>query len=347
MAANLRVLILEDRQSDADIMLYELRRSGFDPDWRCVDRAGDFLSHLDWPPDLILADYALPEFDALRALHLLQERGRDIPFIVVTGSLSEEVAVECMKQGAMDYLLKDRLTRLGPAVQRALEQKEIREERRRKDSRILASLREKEVLLKEIQHRVKNNLQVVASLLQLQSGQTRDPEARQMLKEGQSRIRAMALVHQKLYQSPNLAKIKFAQYVEELTNSLLQSFGIGPEVISLKITINEVFLGIDTAIPVALIIHELVSNSLRHAFPDGRRGRIEIDLHHEEGEFSLTVSDDGIGLPASVRFPETDSLGWQLVSALADQLEARVELRNHHGTFFQFTFPELKYRERS
>src|SRR5262249_334766 len=167
------------------------------------------------------------------------------------------------------------------------------------------------------------------------------------LKESQSRIRAMALVHRKLYQSPNLAKVAFSEYVQELTTGLFQSFGVGPDTISLQICIRDIFLGVDTAIPVALIIHELVCNSLRHAFPQGRSGEIEIHLQSERGEFSLTVSDNGVGLPSSARFPDTESLGWQLVSALAEQLEARVELQNHRGTTFQFTFSEAKYRERS
>ena len=126
MSTSLRVLILEDRPADLELMLHALRRAGFDPEWRHVVTESDYLAHLNEDLDVILADYALPQFDALRALHLLQERGLDIPFIMVTGSVSEETAVECLKQGAADYLLKDRLARLGPAVKRALREKEQR-----------------------------------------------------------------------------------------------------------------------------------------------------------------------------------------------------------------------------
>jgi two-component sensor histidine kinase len=346
MGKSLRVLLLEDRSDDADLILYELRQAGFDLDWCRVHTADGFLAHLDWPPDILLADYSLPQFDALHALHLMQERGLDIPFIVVTGSLSEEVAVECMKQGATDYLLKDRLTRLGPAVKRALEQKHVRDERKRDEERLRASLHEKEVLLKEVQHRVKNNLQVIASLLNLQSKHVQDEQAQQVLKESQNRIRAMALVHQKLYQSPDLGKISFAQYIRELATQLFRSFGIRSNTVSLRVRAHDVFLEVDTAIPCALIINELVSNSLKHAFPSGRTGEICIDFRSDQGRLTLTVSDDGVGLPPEAEFPNTQSLGWQLVSALTDQLDARLELRNGSGTTFQFTFRELKYRER-
>jgi PAS domain S-box-containing protein len=139
MSTPLRVLILEDRPDDAKLMLHELRRAGFEPDWQRVETEPDYLAALDPALEVILADYALPQFDAPRALLLLHKRGLDIPFIVVTGSISEEVAVEFMKQGAADYLLKDRLTRLGQAVTRALEQKRQRDEKRRADQALRES----------------------------------------------------------------------------------------------------------------------------------------------------------------------------------------------------------------
>lgn len=146
MATPLSVLILEDREADAELMLHELRRAGFKPRWQRVETEQDYLAHLAPTLDVILADYTLPQFDALRALHLLQKCGLDIPFIVITGSISEEVAVECMKQGAADYLLKDRLARLGPAVTQAIKQRQLREEKRRAE----AALRESEARFRRL-----------------------------------------------------------------------------------------------------------------------------------------------------------------------------------------------------
>jgi PAS domain S-box-containing protein len=150
MSTPLRVLILEDRPADAELMLRELRRAGFEPDGQRVETEQDYLAALDPALEVILADYALPQFDALRALHLLQERALDIPFIVITGSISEEAAVECMKQGAADYLLKDRLVRLGQAVAHELEQRCLRDEKRRADQ----ALRESEERYRSLFERV-------------------------------------------------------------------------------------------------------------------------------------------------------------------------------------------------
>ncbi len=157
MSAPLRVLILEDRPTDAELMLYELRRAGFEPAWQRVETEADYLAALDPTLDLILADYTLPQFDALRALHLLQERGLDIPFIVVTATVSEEAAVECMKEGAADYLLKDRLARLGPAVERALQEKRLRDEKRQAE----IALRESEEKCRSVVERANDGILII------------------------------------------------------------------------------------------------------------------------------------------------------------------------------------------
>ena len=141
MSKSLRVLLLEDSALDAEVVIRELRRAGFVPEWTRVETKVDFLAALDTTPDLILSDYALPHFDGLRAVKLLRERGLDIPFILISGTLGEEAAAEAMKQGASDYLLKDRLTRLGPAVERALEEKRLRDERRGVGEKLAASER--------------------------------------------------------------------------------------------------------------------------------------------------------------------------------------------------------------
>ncbi|HEX9438781.1 MAG TPA: response regulator, partial [Roseiflexaceae bacterium] len=148
MLTPLRVLILEDRPDDAELLAHELRRAGFDADWRRAENEPEYLAHLEAPLDLILADYSLPEFDAIRALQLLRMREADIPLIVITGSISEDAAVECIKLGAADYLFKDRLARLGSAVRQALTQQELRSYKRMAE----AALQESEERFRAIFH---------------------------------------------------------------------------------------------------------------------------------------------------------------------------------------------------
>ena len=216
-------------------------------------------------------------------------------------------------------------------------------ERKRAEEQIKASLAEKEVLLKEIHHRVKNNLQVISSLLYLQSKSIEDKAALQMFQESQNRVRSMAFIHERLYQSQDLARVDFAEYVRSLTNYLFRSYGVSTDVIQLKINMDDLPLGIDTAIPCGLIVNELVSNSLKYAFPDGRGGEIRIELRSDgDNRIALMVSDDGVGLPEDLDFRKTESLGLQLVNNLSvAQLEGAIDLDRRGGTTFRITFTGL------
>jgi len=218
-------------------------------------------------------------------------------------------------------------------------------ERKRAEDQIKASLEEKEVLLREIHHRVKNNLQIISSLLNLQSRYIKDKQVLHVFKESQNRIKSMALIHKKLYQSKDLARIDFAEYVRSLIADLFRSYKADYDLITLKINIDDVFLGIDTAIPCGLIINELVSNSLKYAFKGGQ-GEIRIDLHSEkEGKFTLIVSDSGLGLPKDLDFRNTESLGLQLICTLVDQLQGTIGLDRTGGTKFKIAFTEPKDKQ--
>jgi PAS domain S-box-containing protein len=220
-------------------------------------------------------------------------------------------------------------------------------ERKRAEERIKASLREKEVLLKEIHHRVKNNLQAISSLLYLQSRNVKDQETFEMFQDSENRVRSMALVHERLYQSQDLAGVDFAEYLGNLANHLFHSYGVNTNLIQLRIYAGDVFLGVDTAIPCGLILNELVSNSLKHAFPDGRGGEIRIELlADDEGQFTLMISDNGVGFPEDLDFRDTASLGLQLVNTLVEQLEGTIELDRSGGAAFKITFAEPKSEER-
>jgi len=216
------------------------------------------------------------------------------------------------------------------------------------DLGLKASLSEKDLLLHEIHHRVKNNLQVVSSLLSLQSGMTRDEGARAALRESQSRIHSMALIHKILYQknedgTTDLGKIGFGAYLRHLSSYLADVYLIDRSLVRIEISGDEIYLDADTAITCGLIVNELLSNSLKHAFPDGRSGTVFVHIGTgHEGGIVLAVNDDGIGLPPGFDPGHTSSMGWQLVSALILQLKARLEVgageAGGRGTMIRFSF---------
>jgi PAS domain S-box-containing protein len=213
---------------------------------------------------------------------------------------------------------------------------------------ILASLGEKELLLQEIHHRVKNNMQIISSMLRLQAEPVKEKNYLTILSDSQNRIRAMSLIHEKLYQSKDLAHINFSEYASDLTEELMRSYGDGSSIV-MKTESKNIMLGIDTAIPCGLIINELVSNSLKYAFPRGRRGEISVALARiNEDELELTVSDNGIGLPENIDFRNTESLGLRLVTILAEnQLRGKIELKRIEGTEFRIRFKEIKYEKKA
>jgi PAS domain S-box-containing protein len=214
-------------------------------------------------------------------------------------------------------------------------------EAKQAEERIQAALAEKTVLLKEVHHRVKNNLQIISSLLYLQSEYIHDEQSRVFFRDSQNRIGTMALVHQKLYQSESLALIDFREYIEELANHLYAGTVQDQHLISLIVDAEEVSLGVDEAIPCGLIVNELVSNSLKHAFPDGGEGEISVRCSVEEdGWITLTVSDNGIGLPPGLDFRNTETLGLQLVTMLVKQLRGRIAVDPEQGgTTVRLSFP--------
>lgn len=227
-------------------------------------------------------------------------------------------------------------------------------EREQAKALIQASLKEKEVLLKEIHHRVKNNLQVISSLLDLQSQYIEDPVLLSQFEDSQNRIQSMALLHEKLYQSNNLSHINFAEYVESLVDHLFLSYGRGKHKIKPRIDIDNMSLNLDTAIPCGLIINELVSNALKHGFPENapenNSGEISIEIHQKSDldHFVLVISDNGIGFPADLDFQNTESsLGLQLVCALTQQLQGKIELNRTQGTQFKLILSQIKKNQES
>jgi len=216
-------------------------------------------------------------------------------------------------------------------------------ERKQREERIRSALREKDILLGEIHHRVKNNLQVIDSLLDLQSAKTSDPAALELLRESQNRVRSMAQIHRTLYQSKDFGRVDFGNFLESLVPALLSSYGIRPERIAVAISSGRVLLPIDAAIPCGLAVNELISNALKHAFPAGREGEIRIDLAREDaGQVVVAVSDNGVGLPDALGMEQPATLGLQLVTLLADQLGGHLSIQKSKPTRFTLRFPDEK-----
>lgn len=218
-------------------------------------------------------------------------------------------------------------------------------EKIRATNEILNSIDEKNVLLKEIHHRVKNNMQIISSLLNLQITHLDDDNLINPLKESQNRVKTMAMIHEKLYLTTNFNKINQSEYVSSLISGLLYSYSAQNR-IKAEIDVDPVDLNIETSVPCGLIINELVSNSLKHGFPDKMKGMITVSLKSNDEKFILSVKDNGIGFPENIDHKNTNSLGLELVNNLVDQLDGEIELISDKGTEFRIMFNELKYKER-
>lgn len=213
-------------------------------------------------------------------------------------------------------------------------------DRRRVQEQLQASLREKESLLKEIHHRVKNNLQITSSLLKLQSEHIHDPSTQQMFVDSQSRIRSMALVHEKLYQTTDLSRINFQEYVKSLADLIFTSLGMNRNKIKFTISEQLVHLSVETAIPCGLIINELLSNCVKHSFLGNRTGTITVNICRKNEVIEIVVADDGIGLPQNFDINRSETLGLQLVRTLVDQLQGKLNVSNQAGAHFAIRFSE-------
>jgi PAS domain S-box-containing protein len=212
-------------------------------------------------------------------------------------------------------------------------------DRKLKEERIQLALKEKDVLLGEVHHRVKNNLQIVYSLLDLQSSRITDRTALDMLRDSQNRIRSMGLIHQTLYQSKDFARVDFRHFLDSLLPMLVGSYGANPDRITVSVETEQVLLPINAAIPFGLIVNELISNALKHAFPAGRSGEIRVrSVMEPSGKTLLSVADDGIGIPEGMDLTKTSTLGLQLVTLLADQLGGKIAIRRSDPTEFSLSF---------
>lgn len=300
-------------------------------------------------PDCVLLDYKLPDMTGLEFLAELcpEDTAAAIPrfaVVMLTGVASEMVAGKALRAGAQDYLVKDRITAegLSLAVRKATEKVSLIRALQGERDLLARSLAEKEVLIQEVHHRVKNNLAVIASLLRMQAANMPDETLAAALRESQHRVESMALIHEQLYSNGDLREVDLAQHAALLAGSLFHSYGVDPDRISWKVAVESLPLGVDQAIPAGLILNELVSNALKHAFPGGRSGSVVIEGSRSQGKVHLAVEDDGIGVKSGLDLVRPNSLGMQIIKILTRQLKGTFEVAYGSPTKFKISFPEAE-----
>ena len=350
---NERILIVEDEEligQDIKILLEDL---GYEVPYLVPSGEEAISKAEESKADLVLMDIMLEgEIDGIEAAHKINNE-YGIPVIYLTAYRSEEILERAKLTEPYAYIVKPFEEReLRTNVEIVLNRHRAEKERIKlteitaKNEFLKKTLIEKETLLREIHHRVNNNMQIISSLLSLQSTQVKDERDLGLFIDSQNRVKSMAKVHERLYQSNDLSSIKFAEYGMNLLNDLFSSHR-APSGIRLRVDIEDLSFNMETAIPCGLIINELVSNSLKYAFPNGE-GEIYVNLvTYDEDKFLLSVSDNGVGLPEDLDFKNTDSLGFRLTNNLTMQLEGEIELDRSNGTKFTILFEELKYKTRN
>ena len=214
--------------------------------------------------------------------------------------------------------------------------------RKETEDKLYNTVKEKEILLKEVHHRVKNNLQVISSILSLQASYVSDRKTLEILKESQDRIKTMSFVHESLYQDSDFSSIKLSDYVSTLAQNLIYSYKSDDFNIKLDTHFDEIFLNLYQAIPCGLIINELVSNALKHAFKKISKGKLSIHIYKKANKILLNIGDNGIGMPDNINIENTETLGFQLVHALVDQLDGTIDVNNKNGTEYLIKFEQVK-----
>ena len=332
------VLLIEDNLGDIvsiRTMISELSDGCFE--LKFAESLGEALTILrNENFDVILMDLGLPDSQGFRTFTQVHNQMPDLPIIIITGLEDEDLGLSAVKEGAQDYLIKGQVDKklLGRTLKYAIERKQTEEG-------LKSSINDKDILLKETHHRVKNNMQVIHSLLNLQTHYAKNKEAVKVLKESQNRVKSMGIIHEKLYKSSDRSKIDFSDYVKSLTTDLLESYDVSDTIFPV-IEIDDIKFNMETAVLCGLIINELISNSLKHAFPNNKTGEVRVSLKLIGNRYQLIVSDNGIGFPEEIDFKNTESLGLQLVNNITGQLDGEIDLDRSVGTKVTINFDDLE-----
>ncbi len=348
------ILLVDDDPRNLDVLESILTL----PDYRLFRaRTADeaLLALINEEFAVIVLDVRMPDVSGLDLAHMIKQRKKTqhIPIIFLTAYYQEDKdMLQGYGVGAVDYLSKPvnpviLMSKVAVFVDlfrktRALATMNVAMEREiaTQLEQLRASLAEKDTLLKEIHHRVKNNLQIISSLISLQSDKIKDPDQRRLFQDTRDRVKSMALVHEKLYQSKDLGRVEMAEYARQLLNELIQVNGpVVAAKIQFRLELEPVLLPVDVAIPCGLILNELTTNAIKHAFQDRPSGEIAVSLRAApEDTVDLVFSDDGLGFKSTVDWRQADTLGLQLVRMLTEQLQGTIEMMNGRGTTFRLNF---------
>jgi two-component sensor histidine kinase len=331
-----RILLVDDDE-DEHIIVDDLLRSAlgdrFELTWASTFSAG-LESILASSFHVCLVDYRLGERSGLELLVEAKFKSSSTEFILLTGEGDIRVDIDAANAGAADYLVKRGLT--AAALERSVR---YAVERGRSTGRLRQLLVEKDMLIKEVHHRVKNNLQVICSLLSLQIDCMDGDGSAEPLRQAHGRVLSMAMIHEHLYRSETLLSLDFPGFIRSLATRLFEAYCIDPARISLDLAVEPIHLDVDDAITCGLILNELVSNALKHAFIDGRAGLLRISFRVLlPGKVELTVADNGVGVPDNFEPKAAQSLGWRVVRTLVDQLDAELRWERQEGTRISFSW---------
>lgn len=300
-----------------------------------------------YKPDLVITDMVMPVMNGLEMVKEIKKIAPDAKFVVMSAYSEKDSFVESIHLGVDGYLMKPveakKLLSLidefaGITLMKwELERKE--KKRREAEEYLKKSLEEKDVLLREVHHRVKNNMQIISSILSMQSRNIDDPRLKDVLQESQNRIHSMALIHENLYNHKSLANIMFSSYVKSLTGNIARTYANQQAKIKFDYQIDDAYLPMDIAIPCGLIINELISNSFKYAFVNQTKGIISIHFKNiSDDNYVLIVSDNGVGIPPEVNIKKTKSLGMKILHKLVQQIEGELQYDFSEGTKFSIKF---------
>jgi two-component sensor histidine kinase/CheY-like chemotaxis protein len=340
------ILLIEDNPADVE-MIRELLsdRKGSFFDIVCADRLSAAKPYFAAGGiDIILLDLGLPDSQGLDTLRRVRDHGREVPIVVLTMLDNEETGLNALKEGAQDYLVKGQMN--GPLIVRslryAIERGRIEKELKKNRDSLEELVAEKETLLREIHHRVKNNLQLISGLLDMTRMSSSDESTNSILTDIMLKIQTMAQIHTRLYESKQIGKINITDQIRDQVTALSNIFSHEGHEISCRINPERVFLPVDQALPCALVINEILSNTYKHAFKGRNNGTIEISALQENNRIKITIRDNGVGLPDNFDIGRSSSLGITLIRTIVQhQLKGALMFKSKNGTEISMEFPVM------